>query len=59
MSTGGSSYLATSVQDPYFSCAALDVIAIHACVLGDPTKEALEPYAKNAQTSGKKLITQS
>ncbi|KAI6903990.1 hypothetical protein KC318_g1757 [Hortaea werneckii] len=30
VSTGGGSYLATSAQGPYFSCAALDVVAIHA-----------------------------
>ncbi|KAI6810821.1 hypothetical protein KC367_g7065 [Hortaea werneckii] len=58
VSTGGGSYLATSAQDPYFSCAALDVIAIHAYGLGDLTKQALEPYVKKAQASGKKLIMQ-
>ncbi|KAI7231786.1 hypothetical protein KC330_g6235 [Hortaea werneckii] len=58
VSTGGGSYLATSAQDPYFSCAALDVIAIHAYGLADLTKEALEPYVKKAQKSGKKLIMQ-
>lgn len=58
VSTGGGSYLATSAQDPYFSCAALDVIAIHAYGLVDLTKEALEPYVKKAQNSGKKLIMQ-
>ena len=58
MSTGGGSYLATSAQGPYFSYAALDVIAIHAYSLADLTKEALEPYVEKAQKSGKKLIMQ-
>lgn len=58
VSTGGASYLATSVQDPYFSCAALDVIAIHAYGVGDLTKDALAPYVQKAQKAGKKLIMQ-
>ncbi|KAI7280386.1 hypothetical protein KC345_g4810 [Hortaea werneckii] len=58
VSTSGGSCLATSAQDPYFSCAALDAIAIHAYGIGDLTKEALEPYVKKAQDSGKKLIMQ-
>jgi mannan endo-1,4-beta-mannosidase len=58
VSTGGASYLATSVQDAYFSCAALDVIAIHAYGVGDLTKDALQPYVQKAQKAGKKLIMQ-
>ena len=58
VSTGGASYLATSVQDAYFYCAALDVIAIHAYGVGDLTKEALQPYVTKAQNAGKKLIMQ-
>ena len=58
VSTGGGSYLATSAQDPYFSCDALDVIAIHAYGLADLTKDALTPYVQKAQEAGKKLIMQ-
>ena len=58
MSTGGASYLATSAPDAYLSCAALDVIAIHAYGLADLTKDALLPYVQKAQKAGKKLIMQ-
>ena len=58
VSTGGASYLKTSAPDAYFSCAALDVIAIHAYGLGDLTKDALLPYVQKAQKASKKLIMQ-
>lgn len=58
VTTGGASYLATSVQDAYFSCANLDVIAIHAYGLGDLTTNALAPYVQKAVKAGKKLIMQ-
>lgn len=56
--TGGSSYLSVSVQDPYFSCDALDMIAIHAYGTGDLTTDALAPYVQKAVDSGKKLVMQ-
>lgn len=58
VTTGGGSYLATSVQDGYFSCGALDMIAIHAYGTGDLTKKALDPYVKKAQNASKKLMMQ-
>ncbi|GAB7321949.1 hypothetical protein MBLNU13_g03014t1 [Cladosporium sp. NU13] len=58
VSTGGASYLATSAPDAYLSCAALDVIAIHAYGIGDLTKDVLQPYVQKAQKAGKKLIMQ-
>jgi mannan endo-1,4-beta-mannosidase len=58
VSTGGASYLATSAPDAYFSCDALDVIAIHAYGIGDLNKDELLPYVKKAQNAGKKLIMQ-
>ena len=58
VSTGGASYLKTSAPDAYLSCAALDVIAIHAYGVGDLTKDALQPYVQKAQKAGKKLIMQ-
>jgi len=58
VSTGGASYLATSAPDAYLSCAALDIIAIHAYGVGDLTKDALIPYVQKAQKAGKKLIMQ-
>lgn len=58
VTTGGSSYLATSVQDAYFSCANLDVVAIHAYGTGDLTTNALTPYVQKAVKAGKKLIMQ-
>lgn len=54
--TGGASYLQPSVQDAYFSCDALDMIAIHAYGLGDLTTDALAPYVTKAVNAGKKLI---
>ena len=58
VSTGGASYLKTSAPDAYLSCAALDVIAIHAYGVGDLTRDALQPYVQKAQKAGKRLIMQ-
>lgn len=58
VTTGGSAYLKDSVQDAYFSCDALDMIAIHAYGLGDLTTDALAPYVTKAVNAGKKLIMQ-
>ncbi|KAL5424669.1 hypothetical protein PMIN04_003052 [Paraphaeosphaeria minitans] len=57
-STGGGSYLATSLLDSYFSCAALDVLAIHAYGVGDFDTAKLKTYVDHAKMAGKKLIMQ-
>ncbi|KAI0771016.1 glycoside hydrolase [Trametes elegans] len=54
--TGGKSWLSESVQPNWLSCAALDVISIHAYGTGDLTTSALQPYVQRAQAAGKKLI---
>jgi hypothetical protein len=46
------------VQEAYFSCAALDVIAIHAYGLSDLTQSKLKPIVQKAQNAGKKLMMQ-
>ncbi|GJN75740.1 glycoside hydrolase family 5 protein [Purpureocillium lilacinum] len=58
VSTGGGAWLANSLLDGYFSCAALDVLAIHAYGVGDFATSALKPYVTRAQQAGKKLIMQ-
>jgi mannan endo-1,4-beta-mannosidase len=58
VTTGGGSYLATSLLDSYFSCAALDVLAIHAYGVGDFETAKLKTYVDHAKTAGKKLIMQ-
>lgn len=58
VTTGGGSYVDTSLQDGYFSCDALDVLAIHAYGLGDLTQDKLGPYVTKAQNAGKKLLMQ-
>jgi mannan endo-1,4-beta-mannosidase len=58
VSTGGGAYLANSLLNPYFSCAALDVLAIHAYGAGDLETAALRPYVERARINGKKLIMQ-
>jgi mannan endo-1,4-beta-mannosidase len=58
VSTGGGAYLANSLLDAYFSCAALDVLAIHAYGIGDFDTAKLKTYVDRAKTAGKKLIMQ-
>lgn len=58
VTTGGGSYLATSLLDSYFSCAALDVLAIHAYGVGDFVTTQLQKYVTRAKAAGKKLIMQ-
>jgi mannan endo-1,4-beta-mannosidase len=58
VSTGGGAYLANSLLDPYFSCAALDVLAIHAYGVGDFSTSKLKTYVDRATSSNKKLIMQ-
>lgn len=58
VSTGGGAWLATSLLDSYFSCAALDVLAIHAYGTGDFETSALQPYVDRAKDAGKMLIMQ-
>ncbi|KAL1952291.1 hypothetical protein VTO73DRAFT_1440 [Trametes versicolor] len=54
--TGGESFLTESVQPDWLSCAALDLISIHAYGVGDLQTSALQPFVQQAQASGKKLI---
>ncbi len=58
VTTGGGAWLANSLLDGYFSCSALDVLAIHAYGTGDFATSALKPYVTKAQQAGKKLIMQ-
>ncbi|KFA52272.1 hypothetical protein S40293_00612 [Stachybotrys chartarum IBT 40293] len=58
VSTGGGSYLDNSLLDPYFACAALDVLAIHAYGVSDFDTSRLQAYATRATDAGKKLIMQ-
>ena len=58
VSTGGGAYLANSLLDPYFSCAALDVLAIHAYGADDFSTSKLKTYVDRAVSSNKKLIMQ-
>ncbi|KZS86864.1 beta-1,3-mannanase [Sistotremastrum niveocremeum HHB9708] len=54
--TGGESWLSESVQPNWFSCAAIDVISIHAYGNGDLVQSAITPYVQQAQNAGKKLL---
>ncbi|KAI8237157.1 hypothetical protein K4K57_008792 [Colletotrichum sp. SAR 10_99] len=58
VTTGGGAYVDNSLLDPYFSCAALDVLAIHAYGVDDFATSKLQPYVTKAQNAGKKLIMQ-
>lgn len=58
VSTGGGSYLATSLLDGYFTCSSLDVLAIHAYGDGDFKPAALSKYVEKAKAHSKMLIMQ-
>nr|POE78634.1 hypothetical protein CFP56_62885 [Quercus suber] len=58
VTTGGGSYVDTSLLDGYFTCDALDVLAIHAYGVEDLTQDKLSPYVTKAQNAGKKLLMQ-
>ncbi|CAI0649448.1 unnamed protein product [Colletotrichum noveboracense] len=58
VTTGGGAYVDNSLLEPYFSCAALDVLAIHAYGVDDFATSKLRPYVTKAQNAGKKLIMQ-
>ncbi|GJC94574.1 glycoside hydrolase family 5 protein [Colletotrichum higginsianum] len=58
VTTGGGAYLDNSLLDPYFSCSALDVLAIHAYGVNDFATSRLLPYVARARNAGKKLIMQ-
>lgn len=45
-----------SIFPAYFSCDALDMIAIHAYGIGDLDTQKLAPYVTQAVQAGKKLI---
>jgi mannan endo-1,4-beta-mannosidase len=50
--------LSESVQSAWFSCSALDVIAIHAYGTGDFATSTIQPYVTQAVAAGKKLLFQ-
>ncbi|EXF83882.1 hypothetical protein CFIO01_03905 [Colletotrichum fioriniae PJ7] len=58
VTTGGGAYVDNSLLDPYFSCSALDVLAIHAYGVDDFATSKLQPYVTKAKNAGKKLIMQ-
>jgi len=58
VTTGGESWLDESMQPDWFTCASLDVLAIHAYGTGDYDPAKLQAYAQKAQSSGKMLIFQ-
>jgi len=58
VTTGGGGWLDVSMQDAYFHCDALDVLAIHAYAPGDYDTTRLKNYVTKAQQNGKKLMMQ-
>ncbi|EKG22500.1 Glycoside hydrolase subgroup catalytic core [Macrophomina phaseolina MS6] len=58
VATGGGGWVDVSVLDGYMSCAAIDVIGIHAYGNGDLTAAKLQPKVARAQQAGKKLVMQ-
>ncbi|KAF2152259.1 glycoside hydrolase family 5 protein [Myriangium duriaei CBS 260.36] len=58
VTTGGGGFLSNSLLDGYFTCPALDVLAIHAYGVSDFSTSALTPYVTHALSAGKKLIMQ-
>ncbi|KAL4878889.1 glycoside hydrolase superfamily [Aspergillus karnatakaensis] len=58
VSTGGGAYLDNSLLDGYFTCDALDILAIHAYGVTDFETSKLQPYVERAKSAGKKLIMQ-
>lgn len=56
VATGGGAWLDNSLLDAYFSCKALDLLAIHAYGTGDFATDKIKPYVSKAQESGQKLI---
>ncbi|RPD58585.1 glycoside hydrolase [Lentinus tigrinus ALCF2SS1-7] len=54
--TGGESWVSESVQSPWLSCAALDVISLHAYGVGDFATANLQTYVTEAKNAGKKMI---
>lgn len=58
VTTGGGGWVDASLPSALFSCASLDVLAIHAYGNGDLTVDKLSPYVQKAKTAGKKLIVQ-
>lgn len=45
-----------SVQPNWLTCAALDVISVHAYGIGDYATSAIQTYVQRAQAAGKKLL---
>ncbi|KAF2762541.1 glycoside hydrolase family 5 protein [Pseudovirgaria hyperparasitica] len=56
--TGGGCCDDTSVQDAYFDCEALDVIAIHTYGPSEFATDRLTPFVDKAIDAGKKLLFQ-
>jgi len=58
VTTGGESWLDESMQPDFFTCAYLDVLAIHAYGPGDFDKTKIQGYVQKATSNGKMLIFQ-
>jgi len=58
ITTGGESWLDESMQPDWFTCAELDVLAIHAYGTGDFSTSKIQPYVTKALQNGKKLLFQ-
>ncbi len=56
VTTGGGAWLANSLLPGYFTCDALDILAIHAYATSDFQTSSLQPWVSKAQSAGKKLI---
>ena len=48
--------MAESVQSPWLSCDAIDVISLHAYGVGDFATSSLQTYVNEAVNAGKKMI---
>jgi mannan endo-1,4-beta-mannosidase len=58
VTTGGGGWVDTSLLDGYFSCPAIDVLAIHAYGPADMTASKLAPYVGKAAAARKMLLMQ-
>lgn len=56
VTTGGGQNLDDSLLDGYFSCDALDLLAIHVYYYAEFDTDRLTPYITQAQNAGKMLI---
>lgn len=58
ITTGGHGWLEVSMQDAYFNCSALDILAVHAYGPSDYQTDRLSAYVQKAQAHNKKLLMQ-